>query len=68
MKITLKPNDKAMTIDATISITNRQDANDLVQDIREAIRLSARSGGQYGTHRQAGRYRVIFNFHLEGKV
>ena len=51
-----------------IPMNEKQDVKDLISDLRQAVKMSARTGGEYGVWRKVGQRRVVFNIHLPMKL
>ncbi|MCK4624354.1 MAG: hypothetical protein KAV00_03520 [Phycisphaerae bacterium] len=51
---------------AILKITSRADADELIRDIRQAVRNSTRTGGGYGVYRRddAGAYAVAIEVNI----
>jgi hypothetical protein len=67
-----KTNGPIITWDSpfTMSLTfsTKQDVADFISDIKETMKKSEKSGGEYGLFRQDGKKRLCINFHLPPKL
>lgn len=68
MIISSKPNTITKTLDTTIKITDQEELERLINDLRAAMDRSRHTGGEYMVEIKNGVKRLVFNIHLSWRL